>query len=124
MTGEALDHYRELLDTHVELRGDTCASWTRIPDVAEVASRFGNLVEPVGRWTFSGAAEYRDRHDPSSGEEQDPIVRAGRTRPGLPGRVRGGAPALSPTFEQVTGRKGRTLAPWAADHAAELAPDA
>ncbi|GAA2825958.1 hypothetical protein [Nonomuraea rubra] len=33
-------------------------------------------------------------------------------------------PALSPTFEQVTGRKGRTLAPWAADHAAELAPDA
>ncbi|MGW3346272.1 NAD(P)H-binding protein [Nonomuraea rubra] len=33
-------------------------------------------------------------------------------------------PALSPTFEQVTGRKGRTLAQWAADHAAELAPNA
>ncbi|MGI5170098.1 NAD(P)H-binding protein [Spirillospora sp. CA-253888] len=31
-------------------------------------------------------------------------------------------PAVSPTFEQVTGRKGRTLAQWAADHAAELAP--
>ncbi len=31
-------------------------------------------------------------------------------------------PSVSPTFEQVTGRKGRTLAQWAADHAAELAP--
>ncbi|MES9543576.1 NAD(P)H-binding protein [Actinomadura sp. NPDC000600] len=31
-------------------------------------------------------------------------------------------PAVSPVFEQVTGRKGRTLAQWAADHAAELAP--
>lgn len=33
-------------------------------------------------------------------------------------------PSVSPTFEQVTGRKGRTLAQWAADHAAELAPAA
>ncbi|MEV0831411.1 hypothetical protein [Nonomuraea rubra] len=33
-------------------------------------------------------------------------------------------PALSPTFEQVTGRKGRTLAQWAAYHAAELASSA
>ncbi|WP_433346469.1 SDR family oxidoreductase [Microtetraspora malaysiensis] len=31
-------------------------------------------------------------------------------------------PSVSPTFEQVAGRKGRTLAQWAADHAAELAP--
>ncbi|MGW4476626.1 NAD(P)H-binding protein [Nonomuraea sp. NPDC004354] len=30
--------------------------------------------------------------------------------------------SVSPTFEQVAGRKGRTLAQWAADHAAELAP--
>ncbi|WP_031172426.1 NAD(P)H-binding protein [Streptosporangium roseum] len=33
-------------------------------------------------------------------------------------------PSVSPAFEQVTGRKGRTLAQWAADHAAELAPAA
>ncbi|MFI6500643.1 SDR family oxidoreductase [Nonomuraea typhae] len=33
-------------------------------------------------------------------------------------------PSVSPTFEQVTGRKGRTLAQWAADHAAELTPAA
>ncbi|SEL71454.1 SDR family oxidoreductase [Nonomuraea pusilla] len=33
-------------------------------------------------------------------------------------------PSVSPTFEQVTGRKGRTLTQWAADHAAELAPAA
>ncbi|MFG1942172.1 NAD(P)H-binding protein [Nonomuraea sp. NPDC048826] len=31
-------------------------------------------------------------------------------------------PPVSPTFELVTGRKGRTLAQWAADHAGELAP--
>ncbi|MBB5085126.1 NAD(P)H-binding protein [Nonomuraea endophytica] len=31
-------------------------------------------------------------------------------------------PQVSPTFEQVTSRKGRTLAQWAADHADELAP--
>ncbi|MYS86861.1 NAD(P)H-binding protein [Embleya scabrispora] len=33
-------------------------------------------------------------------------------------------PSVSPTFEQVTGKKGRTLAQWAVDHAAELAPAA
>jgi len=33
-------------------------------------------------------------------------------------------PSVSPTFEQVTGKKGRTLAQWAADHAAELVPAA
>ncbi|MGW3346274.1 hypothetical protein ACWDA3_23440 [Nonomuraea rubra] len=38
MADEALDHYRELLDTHIELRGDTCVSWTRIPDVAEIVA--------------------------------------------------------------------------------------
>lgn len=29
-------------------------------------------------------------------------------------------PSVSPVFEQVTGHRGRTLAQWAADHAAEL----
>ncbi|WP_157254454.1 NAD(P)H-binding protein [Nonomuraea typhae] len=33
-------------------------------------------------------------------------------------------PPVSPTFEQVTGNSGRTLAQWAADHAADLAPAA
>lgn len=32
-------------------------------------------------------------------------------------------PALSPDFERVVGRPGRTLARWAADHAAELSPE-
>ncbi|MEU1722845.1 hypothetical protein [Nonomuraea sp. NPDC005692] len=31
-------------------------------------------------------------------------------------------PPVSPAFEQVTGRKGRTLAQWAADRADEFAP--
>lgn len=32
-------------------------------------------------------------------------------------------PPVSPAFEEVTGRRGRTLAEWAADHAADFAPD-
>ncbi|MEV0678334.1 NAD(P)H-binding protein [Actinosynnema sp. NPDC050436] len=31
-------------------------------------------------------------------------------------------PAVSPDFERVVGRRGRTLADWARDHAAELSP--
>lgn len=31
-------------------------------------------------------------------------------------------PPVSPAFEEVTGRRGRTLAEWAADHATEFAP--
>ncbi|MER6581149.1 NAD(P)H-binding protein [Nonomuraea sp. NPDC001023] len=31
-------------------------------------------------------------------------------------------PSVSPAFEQIAGRKGRTLAQWAADHADEFAP--
>lgn len=34
-----------------------------------------------------------------------------------------GQAAVSPAFEEVTGRSGRTLAKWAADHAADFAPD-
>lgn len=73
LSGE-LKYYRELLDSHFDLRNYACISWTRIPDVTEVAACFGDLVEPVGRWTLSDASEYRDQHDPSSIEEQDPIV--------------------------------------------------
>ncbi|MEV0830108.1 hypothetical protein [Nonomuraea rubra] len=74
MAGEELDHYQELLDIYFDLRAATCVSWTRIPDVTKVASCFGPIVEPVGRWTFSDASDYRDQHDPSSDEDQDPIV--------------------------------------------------
>ncbi|MER6826274.1 DUF6461 domain-containing protein [Streptosporangium sp. NPDC000563] len=78
---EEIKHYRELLDIHFDLRSYTCVSWSRIPDVAKVASCFGNPAEPVGRWTLSEASEYKDRHDPSSPEELDPIVLLG-TQPG------------------------------------------
>ncbi|GLW10718.1 hypothetical protein Misp01_58460 [Microtetraspora sp. NBRC 13810] len=74
MAEEELKYYRKLLDTHYVLRGNTCTSWTRIPDVTAVASCFGDLVDPVGKWTLLHASEYRDEHDPSSVEEQDPIV--------------------------------------------------
>ncbi|WP_162641327.1 hypothetical protein [Streptosporangium sp. 'caverna'] len=77
MAREELEHYRELLDTHFNLRSYTCISWTRIPDFTEVASCFGNPVEPVGKWILSDASEYRDQHGPSSDEEQDPIILLG-----------------------------------------------
>jgi hypothetical protein len=95
MAGEELDHYQELLDTHFDLRAATCVSWTRIPDATEVASCFGPMVEPVGRWTFSDASEYRDQHDPSSDEDQDPIV--------LLGARSGWTIAIEPQGRQATG---------------------